>query len=48
MMTMMVSNRQLNRAVLIMAVALNSFLIQVYWTYAPVAFADNNDNNTAL
>jgi hypothetical protein len=30
-----------------MAVVLNSFLIQVYWTYAPVAFADNNNNNTA-
>lgn len=48
MMIIMVSNRKLNRAMLIMAVVLNSFLVWVYWTYAPVVFGDdNNDNNTA-
>lgn len=30
-----------------MAVVLNSFLVWVYWTYEPVVFVANNNNNTA-
>jgi hypothetical protein len=30
-----------------MAIVLNSFLVWIYWTYASVVFAANNDNNTA-
>ena len=30
---------------LIMALVLNTFLVWVYWTYAPVVFTDNNNNN---
>ena len=26
---------------------LNAFLLYLYWTYAPVVFVDNNNNNTA-
>jgi len=26
-----------------MAVVLNLFLVWIYWTYAPVVFADNNN-----
>jgi hypothetical protein len=29
-----------------MAVVLNSFLVWVYWTYEPVVFAANNNNNS--
>jgi hypothetical protein len=32
---------------LIIAVVLNSFLVWIYWTYAPVVFADNNTTATA-
>jgi uncharacterized membrane protein len=45
-MMIMVSNRKLNRAMLIIAVVLNSFLVWIYWTYAPVVFADNNTTAT--
>lgn len=44
----MVSNRKLNRAMLIIAVVLNSFLVWIYWTYAPLVFADNNTTATPL
>ena len=47
-MMIMVSNRKLNRAMLIIAVVLNSFLVWIYWSYAPVVFADNNTTATAL
>ena len=46
-MMIMVSNRKLNCAMLIIAVVLNSFLVWIYWTYAPVVFADNNTTATA-
>jgi hypothetical protein len=39
----MVSNRKLNRAMLIMAVVLNSFLVWVYWTYAPIVLAEEEE-----
>ena len=34
-------------AILIMAIVLNSFLVWIYWTYAFVVFAANNNNNAA-
>ncbi len=36
----MVSNSKLNRAMLIMAIVLNSFLVWVYWTYAPIVLTE--------
>jgi hypothetical protein len=38
MMMIMVSNKKLNRAMLIMVVVLNSFLIQVYWDLCASSF----------
>ena len=39
----MVSNSKLNRAMLIMAIVLNSFLVWVYWTYAPIVLAEEEE-----
>ena len=43
MMIIMVSNKKLNLAMLIMAMVLNSFLIWIYWTYAPTVLAQEEE-----
>jgi hypothetical protein len=39
----MVSNRKFNRALLLMAIILNSFLVWLYWTYATIVLAQEED-----
>src|SRR5215216_4136093 len=39
-----VSNKKLNRAMLIMAMVLNSFLVWIYWIYAPTVLAQEEED----
>ena len=43
----MISHKRLNTYSLVMAICLNGFLMYLYWAYAPVVFAYDNNNNTA-
>lgn len=44
----MVSNKKLNRTMLVMAIVLNTFLAWIYYTYAPVVLAQEEEGDSEL